>query len=45
LENCISRRLGFAPTNKTLTIEANCEVLKRDGACDRKSMSLVPSAS
>ncbi len=45
LENCISRRLGFSPTNKTLTIEASCEALKMNGHCERKSTSLVPSAS
>jgi Fur family transcriptional regulator, ferric uptake regulator len=33
LEDCISRRLGFRPANKSLRIEANCEELRLSGAC------------
>jgi len=36
LENCISRRLGYSPTNKTIKIEAHCEELQRKGTCDRR---------
>ena len=37
LENCITRRLGFSPANKTLRIEAKCDELKLTGACHRKA--------
>lgn len=40
LEDCISRRLGFKPSRKTIRIEATCEELKRVGACSR---SVAPS--
>lgn len=33
LENCISRRLGFSPSNKSVKIEAHCDELKREGSC------------
>ncbi len=33
LENCISRRLGFSPTNKSIKIEARCDRLKMEGSC------------
>ncbi len=36
LEDCISRRLGFRPTNKSLRIEASCEELRSLGACRSK---------
>ncbi len=36
LEECITKRLGFSPTNKTVRIEATCDELKRFGKCDRK---------
>lgn len=45
LENCITRRHGFSPINKTLTIEATCERLKLHGSCDRKSTALSSRAS
>jgi len=38
LENCITRRLGFSPTNKIVRIEGHCDELKMHGAC-RKSGS------
>jgi Fur family transcriptional regulator, ferric uptake regulator len=33
LENCITRRLGFSPTNKAVTIEGHCDELKAKGTC------------
>jgi Fur family ferric uptake transcriptional regulator len=33
LEDCISRRLGFRPANKSLRIEASCEELRAKGVC------------
>ena len=33
LEDCITRRLGFRPTTKSLRIEASCEELRAKGAC------------
>jgi Fur family ferric uptake transcriptional regulator len=36
LEDCITRRLGFSPASKSLRIEANCDELRRRGACANK---------
>ena len=36
LENCITRRLGFSPTNKMVKIEARCDELKRSGICTKR---------
>jgi len=33
LEDCISKRLGFSPSSKSLRIEASCDQLKKLGAC------------
>ena len=33
LEDCISKRLGFSPASKSLRIEANCDELRKRGAC------------
>ena len=33
LEDCITRRLGFQPASKSIRIEANCQELKKTGAC------------
>jgi len=33
LENCITRRLGFSPANKAVTIEAHCDELRLSGTC------------
>lgn len=41
LENCVSRRLGFSPTNKTIKIEARCDELARDGVCTKRKMALA----
>ena len=39
LEDCISKRLGFSPASKSLRIEANCDELKKLGACKNKKRS------
>jgi Fur family transcriptional regulator, ferric uptake regulator len=36
LEDCITRRLGFKPTNKSMRIEATCEELAKNGTCTRR---------
>jgi len=36
LENCISRRLGFSPTNKMLRIKAHCDELRLHGNCQKR---------
>ena len=33
LENCITKRLGFSPANKSTRIEATCDELQRTGTC------------
>jgi Fur family ferric uptake transcriptional regulator len=33
LEDCITKRLGFSPSNKVVRIEASCDELKRSGSC------------
>jgi len=35
LENCITRRLGFSPTNKMVKIEAHCDEFKLHGTCTK----------
>lgn len=39
LENCITRRLGFSPASKAVTIEGHCDELKAKGTCDRRKMT------
>lgn len=39
LEDCITKRLGFSPATKFLRIEANCDELKRHGACANRKAS------
>ena len=34
MQNCITRRLGFSPTQKALRIEGSCDMLKLLGKCD-----------
>jgi len=34
LEDCVTRRLGFVPTRKSLRIEAGCEQLRKGGRCE-----------
>jgi Fur family transcriptional regulator, ferric uptake regulator len=36
LEDCITRRLGYKPTTKSMRIEATCEELARTGVCTRR---------
>lgn len=36
LENCISHRLGFSPSVKSVRIEANCDELRMLGTCKKK---------
>lgn len=38
LENCITRRLGFSPTNKMIKIEAHCDELKLHGTCAKRQV-------
>jgi len=33
MQNCITRRLGFSPTQKALRIEGSCDMLKLLGSC------------
>jgi Fur family transcriptional regulator, ferric uptake regulator len=37
LENCITRRLGFSPTNKMVKIEAHCDEFARLGTCSKSA--------
>ncbi len=37
LGDCLTRRLGFTPANKTIQIKANCETLRRTGSCAHKA--------
>ena len=34
LEDCLTRRLGFRPTRKSLRIEACCDQLRKEGFCE-----------
>lgn len=36
LEDCISRRLGFSPSMKSIRIEAHCEELQSRGSCSSR---------
>ncbi len=40
LEDCITRRLGFKPTTKSIRIEAKCEELARSGQCKSRKCSV-----
>lgn len=35
LEDCITRRLGFRPTKRTIRIEACCDKLRKTGMCEK----------
>ena len=37
LGDCVTRRLGFTPANKTIQIKAKCETLHRTGSCVNKA--------
>ncbi|MFV0337749.1 MAG: Fur family transcriptional regulator [Chthoniobacterales bacterium] len=39
LENCITRRLGFSPINKSIKIEAHCDEFARLGHCNKRNDS------
>jgi Fur family ferric uptake transcriptional regulator len=45
LEDCITHRLGFKPTRKTIRIEGSCDQLKRFGACSRNDHPAETAAS
>ena len=34
LEDCLTRRLGFRPTRRSLRIEACCDKLRKTGMCE-----------
>lgn len=34
LEDCLTRRLGFRPSRRSLRIEACCEQLRKEGVCE-----------
>jgi len=36
MEDCITKRLGFSPSNKMIRIEAKCDKLKTSGKCTNK---------
>ena len=38
LEDCITRRLGFRPSNSSVRIEASCEQLRQSGVCERRKV-------
>ena len=40
LEDCITRRLGFKPTTKSIRIEAQCEELARSGHCKSRKCTV-----
>ncbi len=37
LEDCITRRMGFSPSNKGVRVEASCDLLNETGKCERRS--------
>ncbi len=39
LEDCITKRLGFSPSVKTVRIEATCDQLKTVGVCKNRKKS------
>lgn len=41
LEDCITRRLGFKPSSKSIRIEASCEELARNGECKSRKVCAV----
>jgi Fur family ferric uptake transcriptional regulator len=48
LEDCITRRLGFTPSSKSIRIAANCDQLARSGNCayrDQKAAGTLPEHS
>ena len=45
LEDCLTRRLGFRPTRRSLRIEACCEQLRKEGICENLIQARVGSRS
>ncbi|MCX7868920.1 MAG: transcriptional repressor [Terrimicrobiaceae bacterium] len=45
LENCITRRLGFSPASKHVTIQATCDRLEREGSCENRKPRRRPKTS
>lgn len=41
LHDCITRRLGFQPSMKSMRIEAHCDELKRLGKCQHRDARLA----
>lgn len=37
LEDCITRRLGFSPSNKGVRVEASCDAWHKTGVCERRA--------
>jgi Fur family ferric uptake transcriptional regulator len=45
LEDCITRRLGFTPSSKSIRIAANCDQLARSGACSYRDQKAAGTLS
>jgi hypothetical protein len=45
MQNCITRRLGFSPTQKALRIEASCDRLRLLGTCKNFKSSKAAKSS
>lgn len=45
LHDCITRRLGFQPSMKSMRIEAHCDELKRLGTCQYKEAQMAGAAA
>ena len=43
MQNCITRRMGFSPTEKALRIEGRCDLLRLLGSCKNLQSSSKPS--
>ncbi|MEI6376815.1 MAG: Fur family transcriptional regulator, partial [bacterium] len=45
MQNCITRRLGFSPTQKALRIEASCDRLRLLGSCKNFKVGKGPKGA
>ncbi len=45
LEECISRRLGFSPSMKSIRIEAHCQELQSTGTCSNRNKKNRPDGT
>lgn len=45
LHDCITRRLGFQPSMKSMRIEAHCDELMRSGKCQYRDAKLAATAA